>query len=224
MSELEDVFEVAAAFHSFKAPWWIAGGWAIDLHLGRVSRAHHDIDVLVLRRDQMLLHPALAGFELKKIVPHPEGLSGRGTIADWKPSERDGQRDAGRIRWREGTITEWEAPERLELPIHQVNAYPVGKSEMSFQIMFGESDGAEWWYRRDARIRRRLDAIGCKGQQDTPYLAPEIMLLFKAKTMRSYDQNDFETVLPMLTQEARGWLSAALAIAHPNHPWIARLN
>jgi hypothetical protein len=24
--------------------WWIAGGWAIDLHLGRRSRAHASVD------------------------------------------------------------------------------------------------------------------------------------------------------------------------------------
>jgi hypothetical protein len=34
------------------APWWLAGGWAIDAFLGRVTRVHEDTDVLVLRRDQ----------------------------------------------------------------------------------------------------------------------------------------------------------------------------
>jgi hypothetical protein len=208
VSELQDVFGVARAFDSFKGPWWISGGWAIDLHLGRVSRSHHDVDVLVLRRDQEALHSALGGFELKKIVPHPEGAPRQAT---------------SQVIWREGTIVPWDPGERLELPIHQVNAYPTGSSEMAFQIMFGETDGAEWWYRRDARVRRRLDAIGYKGQQETPYLAPEIMLLFKAKTIRAYDQSDFDAVLPMLTGEARRWLHGALTIAHPNHPWIARL-
>lgn len=32
--------------------WWVAGGWATDLFLGRVTREHGDVDVLVLDRDQ----------------------------------------------------------------------------------------------------------------------------------------------------------------------------
>jgi hypothetical protein len=208
VNEFESVLAVAGAFGSFKGPWWISGGWAIDLHLGRVTRAHHDVDALVLRRDQEALHTALGGFELKKIVPHPGGVP--------RPAS------SPRV-WREGTIVAWERGEHLELPIHQVNAYPADSSEMAFQIKFGESDGAEWWYRRDARVRRRLDAIGYKGQQEIPYLAPEIMLLFKAKTMRSFDQDDFDAVLPVLSSEARRWLRGAIEIAHPNHPWIQRL-
>jgi hypothetical protein len=102
VSEWEHVLGVATAFSSFSAPWWIAGGWAIDLYLGCVSRTHHDIDVLILRRDQVLLHAALGGFELKKIIPHPEGISGQGTILQWAPGER------------------------LELPNYMANAYRIG--------------------------------------------------------------------------------------------------
>lgn len=209
MTELEDVRRVAKAFSAFTAPWWISGGWAIDLHLGRVSREHHDVDVTVLRRDQEALHAALGSFELKKIIPHPDGIPGDATSP---------------TIWREGRIVPWKPGERLELPTHQVNAYPPGSLDMAFQIMFNETDGADWWYRRDARVRRRLDGIGYKGQEDIPYLAPEVMLLFKAKSMRSYDQGDFEAVLPMLNEEARAWLRQALALAHPNHSWISRLS
>jgi Aminoglycoside-2''-adenylyltransferase len=43
--------EVAAFFAMLPIPWWIAGGWAIDLFLGRQTRRHEDIDVLILRQD-----------------------------------------------------------------------------------------------------------------------------------------------------------------------------
>jgi hypothetical protein len=32
-------------------PWWIAGGWAIDLFLDRETRHHEDLDVGILRGD-----------------------------------------------------------------------------------------------------------------------------------------------------------------------------
>jgi len=46
------------------APWWIAGGWSLDLFLGEELRAHKDLDVAVLRRDQRRLFEALPGWEL----------------------------------------------------------------------------------------------------------------------------------------------------------------
>jgi aminoglycoside-2''-adenylyltransferase len=54
------VLEPTDATHllaSSQAPWWIAGGWALDLFRGRRTRRHSDLDVGVLRRDvATLLH------------------------------------------------------------------------------------------------------------------------------------------------------------------------
>ena len=36
------------------APWFIAGGWAIDLFLGRKTREHADVDFALSRLDQDL--------------------------------------------------------------------------------------------------------------------------------------------------------------------------
>ncbi|WP_214412272.1 nucleotidyltransferase domain-containing protein [Sphaerisporangium fuscum] len=55
--------EVAAFFSVPRDPWWIAGGYAIELAVGRRFREHADIDVLLLRRDQLAAQRALAGWE-----------------------------------------------------------------------------------------------------------------------------------------------------------------
>ncbi|MBO0839636.1 MAG: amino acid transporter [Sciscionella sp.] len=44
-------------------PWWIAGGYAIELAVGRPIREHADIDVLVLRRDHLAVQDVLAGWQ-----------------------------------------------------------------------------------------------------------------------------------------------------------------
>jgi hypothetical protein len=46
-----------------EAPWWIAGGWAIDLFLGTETRAHKDLDVGVRRSDASRIIAALPGWE-----------------------------------------------------------------------------------------------------------------------------------------------------------------
>ena len=57
-----------------------------------------------------------------------------------------------------------------------------------------------------------------------PYLAPEIVLLFKAKAPRAKDEADFAGVLPLLDARRKAWLDAALGLVHPDHPWRTALN
>lgn len=47
------VDEVANQFARVPFPWWIAGGYAIELAVGEPVRPHSDIDVLVLRKDHL---------------------------------------------------------------------------------------------------------------------------------------------------------------------------
>lgn len=70
---------VASAFSVLTIPWAIAGGWAIDLALGRVTRAHHDVDVAVFRDDQASLRAQLPGWTFDMVrdgarVPWPDGV------------------------------------------------------------------------------------------------------------------------------------------------------
>jgi hypothetical protein len=69
---LEDPFapvtEVAALMADFPRPWFIAGGWAIDLFLERRTRDHEDVDVAIFRRDQRDLRAFLAGWSCEKVV------------------------------------------------------------------------------------------------------------------------------------------------------------
>jgi hypothetical protein len=46
------------------APWWFAGGWAIDLYAGTQSRPHGDLDVGILRRDAREVLAVLSSWEV----------------------------------------------------------------------------------------------------------------------------------------------------------------
>ncbi|MEU4265136.1 nucleotidyltransferase domain-containing protein [Streptomyces argenteolus] len=74
--------DVAAVFTKADFPWWIAGGYAIELAVGRVLRAHGDLDVLVLRRDQALVRQLLADWDLYVADP-----PGQGELRPWRPGE-----------------------------------------------------------------------------------------------------------------------------------------
>jgi len=45
-------------------PWWIAGGWAIDLFLGSATRPHKDLDVGIFRRDAPAVIALLRDWEI----------------------------------------------------------------------------------------------------------------------------------------------------------------
>lgn len=55
---------VVATFASAPFRWWVSGGYALDLHLGRTWRDHEDIDVGVVRSDLRALHAFLPQWDL----------------------------------------------------------------------------------------------------------------------------------------------------------------
>jgi hypothetical protein len=55
-----------AAFAGFDRPWWVCGGWAIEL-AGGVARPHHDLDVLILLDDLPRLRRHLAGWQFVQV-------------------------------------------------------------------------------------------------------------------------------------------------------------
>lgn len=177
-------------------PWYVAGGWAIDLFVDRVTRDHQDVDLVIARDDQRAAFEHLSDRTWSKIVPHPEGLTGRGTIEAW-----DG--------------------EPLSLPTHQI----LADSEDGFRIEFllSEIDRGLWRSRRNPEVTMPLETMGRTTIDGIRYVTPEIVLLYKAKHLRHWDEADFATALPEMTLAQRHWPFHALEAQHPGHPWTARL-
>ena len=53
----------------FNAPWWVAGGWALDLWMEGETRPHQDVDIAILRGDQQKLYRSLSQWELYYAAP-----------------------------------------------------------------------------------------------------------------------------------------------------------
>ena len=71
--------EVHDRLEAVTAPWGVVGGWAIDLHLGVVTREHDDIEIGVPAASVPEVADALAGFEWDivgdgRIWPYPAYL------------------------------------------------------------------------------------------------------------------------------------------------------
>jgi hypothetical protein len=101
------VDEVAAVLDGLPVRWWIAGGWAIDLFVGSPTREHQDIDVAVLRPDQLAVQAHLDGWDLR--IAHD------GRLVPWAPGRLLGVHEHG--IWARPTA---DSPWRLELLVDDV--------------------------------------------------------------------------------------------------------
>ena len=185
----EPVTRAAAHFTRYSLPWYVAGGWAVDLFLGRRTRPHQDIEVAVLRRDQRLLRNIFEGWTWSKVVPGSEGSA----------------------------RTVWGEQEWLELPIHELHARePEGEL---VEVLLQESDAKAWRFRREPTVSMPLSELGLRSELGIPILRPEVVLVYKAKSPRPKDEEDFIALLPALGDAQATWLGEALDRCHPGHPW-----
>jgi hypothetical protein len=113
---------------------------------------------------------------------------------------------------------------RLEWPRHQIHAYR-DSSFLDFHLT--DMAGGVWRYRRDPQIVRPMEQARQWTRDGLPFLAPELVLLFKSHNTsdqeRPKDKADFEAALGRLDPERRAWLRWALVATQPDHPWIAQL-
>lgn len=58
----------------FNKDWFFAGGWAIDLFLGKETRDHQDVEIGIYRKDQVELKRYLSTWDFRKVV-HGEFLT-----------------------------------------------------------------------------------------------------------------------------------------------------
>jgi Aminoglycoside-2''-adenylyltransferase len=183
----------AAALQGVSAPWAVAGGWAVDLWLGRQTREHEDLEIAV---------PAISFPEIQARL---EGLG-------LKLFEID-----------EGQAIALAPGEARRGHGHQTWAMDPALQGWCMDIFSEPGDAETWIYRRTGELSAPRAWASGRTADGIPYLAPQIVLLFKAKASRDKDQADFDLVTPRLSPGARAWLADGLRIIQPGHAWIERL-
>lgn len=122
-----------------------------------------------------------------------------------------------------GRLRPWASHEVLPLGVHDIWCRPGPGDPWRIQIMLDESHGQEWVSRRDPRVRRPISTLGTTSADGVPFLAPDVQLYYKARTPRPKDEQDFDAVLPVLTDQQRRWLVDAITTTYGPHHWIKRL-
>lgn len=158
-----------------------------------VHREHGDVDPSIPRADVGLLREHL-----------------RGRLDVWAA-------DSGTM-WPLLSVTDDVLPRSCE----NLWLRDGGAAPWEYDVILMDTTPETWTFKRDGRITRPLEEI-LVARDGIDYLRPEVQLLHKARGRRPKDDQDLAACLPLLDAEPRAWLVDALALAHPGHPWIARL-
>ena len=199
----EHVARLTALMSTFDAPWALCGGWAVDAWLGRKTREHGDVDIVVFIQDQQALYEHLRGWQL---VAHA-------------PNERVDRNEV------------WDG-HRLDLPMHIHGRVDRGEAipergalwpEDGFvlDLQFGDRAGGDWILPSEPQITRPLSEVIQQSSWGVPAVVAELLFFFKATEPRRRDTFDFHALGPKLSREQRDWLRDALP--RVRHPWLAQL-
>jgi Aminoglycoside-2''''-adenylyltransferase. len=60
-AQLAAIAELDHLLREHRLPYWLFGGWAVDFHVGRVTREHADVDIAVWLGDRSRLAALLRG-------------------------------------------------------------------------------------------------------------------------------------------------------------------
>ena len=194
MNDFTEPDKVARLLNDLPCRWGVAGGWALDLFLDRVTRKHQDIEVAIFREDQLILR---------------EYLSSRGWSFEFV---------------RDGQLFPWPAGKNLELPVHEIWCrIPIGPLRR-LEVLLNERRENEFVFRRDFRVVAAIDRGFVHAKGGIPVLAPEIVLLYKSKRpSEAKEQLDFSNMLNALDSERRHWLIESIGLVHPGHEWLGPL-
>jgi aminoglycoside-2''-adenylyltransferase len=91
-------------------------------------------------------------------------------------------------------------------------------------VLLTPSEGDDWLFKKDHRVRRPLDSMVRRGADGVPYQVPEVTLLYKALLERQKDVADLQRAWPRLGAQGRRWLREALEVSRPSSGWLPRLH
>lgn len=117
-----------------------------------------------------------------------------------------------------GQFYDWSDDMYLELPIHELHG--TNPNGDTLEVLFNEINDTTWAFRRNLKITYPLEKVIYQSLSGIPILAPELVLLYKAKWVKEKDMHDFKHALPQLNSEQKAWLKNAIQTNHGEHEWL----
>lgn len=194
------------------------GGHALDIHIGKTTRSHGDIDLSAYWEDR---NKIISFMQTKGWITY-EAMSG-GKIH--LITDTDNQK---LIKLNIFCVNEgcpFFHAELIENNIYHCDIDHVEQKHLDYiEFLFNKRTENEFIYSRNNEIRLELDKAVLR-KDELFYFAPELVLLYKSTDLtREENRLDFNMVAPLLSNDNKEWLHRALSTAFSEgHEWIARL-
>lgn len=191
------------------------GGYAIDLFLNYESRKHGDIDIFAYwkDRDKIILYMQSLGFEAYEMLGGGKAhhITDINVQMKIKRNIFCCKKDCELVKLSKTN----------ENDIYNIDFFHIGQSKLNFiEFLFNDKTDTELLYARNHAVKRKLeDAI--LFNNEIPYLAPEICLLYKSTdTEREGYQQDYDLAIRKMNKEQIEWLSKTINFLYPEgHKW-----
>lgn len=195
----------------------VCGGSAIDLFLGGKTRPHKDLDVSAYwdDRDTIVRYMLDQGWD----VYEPCGGETLHRIC----GVADQQRVKSNIWCVRPSNPHYRFVER-EQGMYAVDFDDSEQNELDFiEFLFNRREPGFFLYARNTVIKLALDRA-VLWAEDIPYLAPELVLLYKSTAVSNPDyQLDYDNAATKMDREQLAWLEKALLCMFPDgHRWLER--
>jgi hypothetical protein len=209
---------IAGLMATFRPTWFVCGGWAVDAWLGRQTRDHGDVDIVVFHDDQRALFEHFSGWHL---IAH--------TAFEATPStdQWDGRplRASDHIHARPGG----EANRALlEAWVTSPGTQPA--DDLNLELVLNERVGDDWLMSREPRVSLPVGRAVGPCPAGPPAAVPEVLMFYKATAYpgvegypREKDRDDFLALAPLLDSVRLDWLRGAIGAMEPAHPWLSLL-
>lgn len=220
LDELKNIMD------SIGVKWAVCGGDAIDLFVGQQTRAHKDIDVAVFWEDREQIISAFLQEGWRVFEPD------RGLLREITSLKED-------LRTEDNLWCIWPESDSYQIRQKRDNFYEITTERKQqdvldyIEVLFNREQNGRFIYKRNPAISLTpylyYDANGI------PYLAPEMVLLYKSIFVRFVERpeyqdmvenyrHDFTVAVERFDGTQKKWLKEALTTCYPaGHEWLDRL-
>ncbi|GEN86163.1 MULTISPECIES: short-chain dehydrogenase [Oceanobacillus] len=188
--------EIRYLMKDISIPWWIAGGWALDLHYGKQTRKHEDMDILIRKTHLPFLKKYLGeSYELF--------LANKGSLSKLTDSEN--------LNIQSGSI--WVKMKHEIIWLFEIMLIDTENNEWIYkrnnQIKRPLSEIGAITEDDIPYIKPEIQLLYKGG----------------SSVIRQKDNNDLERMLPILKRDEMKWLHHALSQQfNREHPWLQIIN
>jgi hypothetical protein len=198
------------------APWFVSGGWAIDLHLNHRTRERGDLDISVpaadrykcieffLAKDWQIEGKLFGSFKaIHKLADYDEDIHYFWSFPKGADFIQAYEEESGNRRIAYNRKTQ-----------HELDY---------IEVFFDRIDDKYYCYRRNPQVRRPINQAILE-RDGVRYLAPELVLLYKSNQLSEKNTHDFNAVVGAFGAETNSWLTSALTLLYGNsHIWLKQL-